>query len=80
MEVYQGEGIGYDLSVVDFEDASHTLAFRDQDGVVIVIRTHEGWAVFKRLCGMAAAPLVMMSGQCSSGAPGTSVSYGCKSL
>ena len=59
MEVQQGESIDYDLSVVDFEDAFRTLAIREQDRGVMAIRTHEGWAVFKRLCcGMAAAQLV----------------------
>ena len=59
MEVQQGESIGYDLSVDDFEDAFHTLAIREQDRGVMAIRTHEGWAVSRRLCcGLAAAPLV----------------------
>ena len=44
------------MSVVDFEDAFRTLAIREQDRGVVAIRTHDGWAVFKRLCcGMAAA-------------------------
>ena len=58
VEFQQGEGIGYDLSVVDFEDAFHTLAIREQDRGVMAISTHEGCAVFRRLCcGVAAAPL-----------------------
>ena len=59
MKVQQGESIGYDLSVDDFEDAFHTLAIREQDRGVMAIRTHEGWAVSRRLCcGLAAALLV----------------------
>ena len=47
MEVQQGESIGYDLSVVDFEDTFHTLAIREQDRGIMATRTHEGWVVFK---------------------------------
>ena len=50
---------GYELAVVDFEDAFHTLALKESDRGVMTIRTVNGWAVFRRLCcGMAAAPLV----------------------
>ena len=43
VEVEQGEGIGYDLSVVDFEDACHTLAIREQDcGVMAFVPTKAG--------------------------------------
>ena len=51
--------IGFEISVVDFEDAFDTLAIRAQDRGVMAIRSVTGWAVFRRLwCGMAAAPLV----------------------
>ena len=53
------DDIGFDLAVVDFEDAFHTLAIKEEDRGVMAIRTLDGWAVFRRLCcGMAAAPLV----------------------
>jgi len=51
--------VGYDISVVDFEDAFHTLSLKEIDRGVMAIKTVSGWAVFRRLCcGMAAAPLV----------------------
>ena len=53
------EAQGYEIAVVDFEDAFHTLALREEDRGGMAIRTVGGWAVFRRLCcGMAAAPLI----------------------
>ena len=51
--------VGYEMTVVDFEDVFHTLSLREEDRGIMAIRTCTGWAVFQRLCcGMAAAPLV----------------------
>ena len=53
------QGSGYEVCVVDFEDAFHTIALKEEHRGVMAIRTLEGWAVFRRLCcGMAAAPLI----------------------
>jgi hypothetical protein len=53
------QDIGYEIAVVDFEDAFHQLALREEDRGVMAIKTLHGWAVFRKLCcGMAAAPLV----------------------
>ena len=69
MEVQQGESIGYDLSVVDFEDAFHMLAIR------------ELWPFVHTKAGQFSGDFVvegsgtvgLVSGQCCCGAPGTCV-------
>ena len=68
MEVQQGESIGYDLSVVDFEDAFHTLAIREQDRGVVAIRSFQATLLWN-----GSGTGCMVSGQCCCSAPGTGV-------